>query len=317
MKSPTVKLVPIQWDGKPISKPGLYDGIAMAAYHAPSICAGLSVSSSHLRRLAAYSPAHFYHRWPGNPQFEPEQERQHLVLGRAAHHLFLGEGLFSKSFVAERREYPDAKSGQMKPWTYQAAYCRQWRAAQQAEGLSILKPDDIDDLRGMAKALEANQIIKLGALNGLIEKSLFWLDKPTGLWLKARPDAIPTSSVDFVDLKITTSVLWNDLQRTILDYGYHQQGALICRAAREVLKIENPTFTLVFVERKKPHCVRVVEVKDADLARGEKQNRAALDTISRCLKSKYWPGPGGDRVEYIELPTWAQNQIDDQLTFGE
>jgi PDDEXK-like domain of unknown function (DUF3799) len=316
MKPP--KLSPISWDGKAIAKPGLYDNIPIDTYHAGNICAGLSVSSSHLRRLSSKSPAHFWYRWPGNPAFEPEPERQHLVLGRAAHHLFLGEGLFSKSFVAERREYPDAKTGEMKPWTYQAAYCKQWRAQQQADNLSILKPDDVDDLRGMAEALHRNDIIKLGALNGLIEKSVFWLDKDTGLWLKARPDAIPVSSVDFVDLKITKSVLWPDLQRTIYEYGYHQQGALICRGAREVLKIENPTFTLVFVEHKKPYCVRVVEIKDNDLARGEKQNRAALDLIAQCLKTKQWPGPGASRaVEYIELPGWAQNQIDDKLTFGE
>ena len=100
--------------------------------------------------------------------------------------------------------------------------------------------------------------------------------------------------------------------------GYHQQGALVCEGAKRLLGIDRPTFTLVFIEKKKPWCVRVVTLKDNELARGEKQNRYALDVIARCLKSGRWPGPGGERedAEHIELPEFAQKRIDDKLTFG-
>jgi hypothetical protein len=152
----------------------------------------------------------------------------------------------------------------------------------------------------------------------LIERSLFWKDKATGLWVKSRPDAIPASSRDFVDLKTTRSVRWIDLLRSYAEYGYHQQGALVRQAAREVLGIKDSTFSLVFVESAPPHCCRVVTLKDSDLDRGEKQNRLALDTIARCLSSGHWPGPGGDRedAEHIELSTRDQERIDEQLEHG-
>jgi len=307
-----------EWNGKPIVKPGLYSQIGLDTYHRGDICAGPSVSSSGLRTLFAKSPAHFYCEWPGNPNRVERPDKAHFVLGRAAHHLFLGEPYFAKLFAAHPTEYPDSKTGEMKKWTFQAQHCRDWRTAREAEGKSVLTPDMVASIRGMADSLSKHPVIKAGALNGMIERSIFLKDKTTGLWVKVRPDAIPTSSVDFVDLKTTTSVLWRDLQKAIADNGYHQQGALTRRAAREVIGIQQSTHTLIFVEKTDPFCVRVVTLKDNDLDRGEKQNRYCLDVIARCLASKHWPGPGGERedAENIELPEYAQKQIDDKLEFG-
>ena len=82
--------------------------------------------------------------------------------------------------------------------------------------------------------------------------------------------------------------------------------------------LTKPTFTLVFVEKTPPYCVRIVTLKDNDLDRGQRANEASLDAIAKCLKSKHWPGPGGDRedAENIELPEYAQKQIDDRIEFG-
>jgi hypothetical protein len=308
----------IPWNGKPIIEAGLNSLIGIDTYHRGDICSGPSVSSSGLRTLFGKSPAHFYDAWPGNPNFVERADTAAFILGRAAHHLFLGEDYFSKLFAAPPSEYPDRTTGEMKAWTYKAAFCQQWKKLQESEGKSVLKLDDLDALRGMAESLAKNEIVRAGALNGMIERSCFWKDETTGLWLKIRPDAIPTSSVDFVDLKTTTSVLWPDLQRTIADFGYHQQGALIRRGAREVLGISSPTFTLVFIEKTAPFCVRVVTLKDNDLERGERQNIECLQTIASCLKSGQWPGPGGTRedAENIELPEWKQKQIDDRLQYG-
>lgn len=312
-----MKLKTIEWDYKPISKPGLYSRVPMELYHSAKICDAPSVSSSGLRRCFSESPAHFYLQWPGNPNCAEDDDKAHFILGRAVHHLMLGEPFFAKLFCVQPADYPDKKTGELKKWTYQAQFCKDWRDAQTKLGKAILTPSDVDAIRGMADSLSKHPIVMAGALNGMIERSIFWKDKETSLWVKSRPDSIPTSSVDFVDLKKTRSVQWRDLQNTIFEYGYHQQGALVRTAARLVLGIANPTFTLVFVEDKPPHCVRVVSLKDVDLDRGERANRQSLDTIARCIKSKHWPGPGGDRDDAvgIELPEWAQKQIDDRIEF--
>lgn len=327
----------IEWDFKPIKKPGLYSRVPMELYHSAKICDGPSVSSSGLRRCFSESPAHFYNQWPGNPDCIEEDDKAHFILGRAVHHLMLGEPFFAKLFAVQPSQYPEAmkgadpvaiegylprfiaghKSAKLIPWSNTAYFCKAWHAVQAKAGRAILTQAMVDQIKGIAAALSLHPIVRAGALNGMIERSIFWKDKATGLWLKSRPDSIPESSVDFVDLKKTRSVQWRDLQNAIFEYGYFQQGALMRTAAREVLGITNPTFTLVFVEDKPPHCVRVVSLKDNDLDRGERANRASLDTIARCMKAKQWPGPGGERDDAvgIELPEWAQKKIDDKIEF--
>jgi len=305
----------IAWDGKRITKPGCYSGVPLSLYHSADICDGPSISSSGLRRIFNESPAHFYAEWPGNPDRVERTDTKAFVLGRAAHHLSLGERFFSKLFCIQPDEWPD-ENGEVKPWHNGRNVCKAWREARRKEGRAILTNGDIDSIRGMATTLAFHPVVRAGALNGQIERSIFWQDKKTGVWLKARPDSIPASDEDYVDLKTTDSVIWPDLVRTIGKFGYHQQGALIRQAAREVLRMKNPTFTLVFVEKAAPFCVRVVTLKDNDLDRGEKQNRAALDLIASCLKSNKWPGPGGDAedAEYVELSEYEQKRIDEKLT---
>lgn len=313
-----MKLNTIEWSGKPITKPGLYSKIPLSQYHGQAICDGPSVSSSGLRRLFSESPAHFYAHWSGNPDYIDEADKKHFVLGRAVHHLMLGEPFFAKLFAAQPAEYPDAKTGELKPWTYNANYCKQWRIVQEKDGKAILTQSDIASIRGMAETLSKHPIVRAGALNGMIERSLFWRDKDSGIWIKSRPDSIPTTSTDFVDLKTCQSVLWRDMQNAVYENGYNQQAALVCESARKILGIEHPTFTLIFVEKTAPYCVRVVTLKDNDLARGERQNHAAIETIARCIKSGHWPGPGGERedAEHLELPEYAQKSIDDRLEYG-
>ena len=308
----------IEWDGTPITKPGLYSKIPLEVYHSAEICDGPSVSSSGLRKIFNESPAHFYAEWSGNPDRLEAKEKAHFALGRAVHHLMLGEPFFAKLFAAQPLEYPDSKTGEMKPWSNLSNHAKAWKESMSNAGRSILTGKDVENIRGMAVSLGRHPIIRAGALNGMIERSMFWKDKDTGLWVKSRPDSIPNDSGDFVDLKTTISVLHRDLARTIAELGYHMQGALIRSAAREVLGIKSPTFTLVFVEKTAPWCVRVVTLKDNDLDLGERANRAALDAVAGCIKSKSWPGPGGDRedAEHIELPEWSQKQIDERLKYG-
>lgn len=304
----------IEWDNKTITKPGLYSKIGIELYHSGNICDGPSISSSGLRKIFNESPAHYWNESPLNPDRMEPEDKSHFTLGRAVHHLMLGEPFFAKLFAIQPDEYTN-KDGEVKAWNNNAGKCKEWHADRSREGRSIITGKDVDHIKGMAESLGKHPLVRSGALNGQIERSGFVKDKATGIWLKIRPDSIPTDSGDYVDLKTTISVDWSDLVRTIGDFGYHQQLALIRRVARD-LGLPFTSATLVFVEKKPPYCVRVVTVKDNDLDRGEKQNTATLKIFAECLKAKHWPGPGGDRedAEYIELSDFAQKRIDDKLT---
>ncbi len=324
----------IPWDGKQITKPGMYSGIPLETYHSPDICADPhptkpgkfvtvpSVSSSMLRALNPDigSPAHFYAKWTGNPEYQPDdEEKRHFVVGRALHHLVLGEKFFAKVFVAQPDEYEsiDKKTGEatLKKWTYGADVCKEWREKMRKAGRSPLAPKEIVAIKQMAFSLGNHPLVRQGILNGLIERSLFWRDKETGIWLKWRPDAIPLDSADFGELKMTRDIRWPALVGTIRKLGYYQQAALGMQACKEVLGLEMGEFRFIFVENIPPWCNADLRIEDEDIHRGMRMNRACLRTFAKCFKEGVWPGPhdGSHGNARLGLGEDARRQIDARL----
>lgn len=293
--------------GTVLSDAGIYDRVHIDTYHGQEWLDGPSISSSGLRSIFSESPAHFHCRWSGNPDREPDEPNAALILGQAAHHLLLGEDDFSTRFIMQ----PEELGGE--PWQSNKKICRAWMADQAVKGRTVLKPEQMKTIRGMARSLAATPIVKAGLLNGEVEQSMAWRCKDTGLWKKARPDVIPTASGDFVDLKTAHSVFDDDLKRIIYEAGYHQQGALVCEGWTAITGEKNTSFTLVFVEKQPPYCVRVMCLSDTDLALGERANAAAMDTFAKCLEADEWPGPGKNDVETVFLPDWAVKRTEYKL----
>lgn len=301
--------------GKPIGFPGWYHGVPMETYHSGAVCVEPSVSSSVLRKVMNDSPAHAWDESPLNPDRDPESGKvsESLTVGRATHHLLLGEKEFRKQFIIRPDKAPDGRD-----WNGNNLTCKKWLSERAGEGLTVITKAQLERIEGMAVSLARHPLIKAGILNGQIELSGFWKDEETGLWVKIRPDAVPGDGLDYADLKTISGVDDHTIRTSIGEYGYHQQGALVREGARRLLKLgktDQVTFSLIFIESKRPYCVRVVTLKDGDLDRGEAQNHAALTIFARCLKEKHWPGPGGDQTDaaYMEMMEWRQKQIDDQL----
>lgn len=316
-----MKLETIEWDGKQIKKSGMYSRVPMDIYHSQKLFPGPSVSSSGLRNLNPNigSPKHFYAKWDGNPKVAAEDDQEvkrHFVLGRALHHLVLGEPFFAKLFTEQPEKYRDPERGKDEwvKWNNNATICKEWHAEQRKAGRVVLTIKEVDTIKGMALELATHPFVQAGALNGLIERSIFWKDKKTGIYCKSRPDSIPTASADFFDYKSTTSVHYRQIQRAIDTLGYHQQAALVRQGCREVLGLDTTatqfTFIFLFQEKTEPFAVRDVHLKTSAIDLGERQNRAALDRMAYCLKVNHWPGPGAGRegTESVEL---SENRVKD------
>lgn len=312
------RLVTIPWDGKPITRPGMYSRIPLDVYHGQFICDGPSLSSTGLRKIFTESPKHFYATWTGNPTRKPpsNKEGRHFILGRAVHHLVLGEAYFAKLFCVQPEKIRIVGEG-LKAWNNIRPECKRWHAEQRAAGRTVLLQTELPLLRGMAREICEHPFYQAGLLGGLIERSLIWRDRDTGVWLKWRPDVIPRDSADFGDLKTTTSVLITDLMRAIDDYAYQQQAALGRWACREVLQMQMASFTYLFVESKEPHAVRDIRLIEDDLVLGENSNRVALDLFARCHRDNYWPGPGAGNEgnDRVPLSEYARKRISKQLHY--
>jgi hypothetical protein len=287
-----------------IDDPGCYFGVPISRYH-EQLCTGPSVSSSGLRALFAKSPSHFYAGWSGNPHAESYKETAEITLGRAAHHLLLGEDSFSTEFVARPEKWTD--------WKTDAA--KEWKADQEKSGRTVLIHKQLEAIRGMGRALNANPIIQAGILEGDIEQSMFWKDKKTGLWLKSRPDAIPNDSGDFADLKTTSSIGW-DIDKSIAKYRYDIQAALVRQGARETLGVEMQSFTLVFAETSPPYDIGLLTLKESDMDAADKDIRCALDVVAQCLETGMWWGSTGKADgRYVQFPSWARTEAENRRFF--
>lgn len=283
-----------------ISQPGIYE-IPMSVYHG-QCTDGDSVSSSDLRTLIIQSPAHMFAKSSLNQDAEPEEVTEAFTLGRAAHHLLLGEDDFSTQFIVRPKDIDG------EPWQGNRKACKNWLSDQAKAGRTVLLATQIKAIRGMAKSLAAHPLIQSGILNGEIEKSLIWRDKETGIWLKSRPDAIPNDSGDFADLKTTAETGFR-LDRSVISYRYDMQAALTKWAAKEVLGIDMADFSFVFVEKEPPHCVDVLVLDREDIQRAEYDLRVALRTLRYCLDTGDWFGPSGTQrdARYVSIPEYARN----------
>lgn len=272
-----------------ISKPGIYDAIPMADYHG-DLCVGPSISSSGLRTIFTESPAHYFDKSYLNPDREDEEDKEAFVLGRAAHHLLLGEDDFSTQFIVR----PEKIDGE--PWHSNKTICKAWLKSQEKAGRTVLTAGQIEAIRGMARSLSKHPLIESGILNGKIEKSLVWKDRETGIWLKARPDAIPNDSGDVCDLKTTASIGF-DLDNSASKLRYDMQAALTKWALREVLGLELSSFSFAFVLKKRPHCCDVLTLHGEDIEQAEKDLRVALRVFARCVETGDWFGPAGTQSD--------------------
>ena len=295
-----------KWDGGKISTDGVYSDLPIDVYHSDA-CDGPSISSSGLRTIDIKSPAHYWDSSYLNPNRRPAAHRDSFTFGRAAHMLLLGEEGFARTFAVLPDEFPDFKT--------KAA--REWRDAQVAAGREVLTPKDLDVIKGIANSLAAHPLIMDGLLNGAVEHSIIWKDKETGIWLKSRPDALPVNADIVADLKTSASAGPQDVRRSIWEYGYHMQMALVGMGMEATLgrKLNDEDYVLVFVEKTPPYCINIKPIDPVAIFYGRRQIRRALRKFANCISKNEWPGYEDDGIT-AGLPKYIVERLEAEIKSG-
>jgi len=304
----------ISWDGATITKNGVYANIGMDDYHnnchlldAPSVSKSIL---KHLLPTHGGSPKAFWGRWKWNPGHVVPKSSTALEFGKAVHFLLLSEGTFRDHYVIRPETYVDEK-GTEKPWSGNAGKCKLWLADAAKEGLTVLTVDQVETIKRMADDASTYPEVQQGILNGRAERSMMFKDPETGIWLRSRPDVIPAADGVFCDLKSTSSMDEDFLERQIFDCAYYLQAAMnrmVCRG----LGIPFETFALLYVLNDDVPDTAHVEIESQTIDRGEECVRWALRTIRKCLDEDYWPGrePFNRGERPIQMKTWSKDRID-------
>jgi hypothetical protein len=304
-----MNIIDIPAGGK-VSEPGLYK-MSMEDYHSVGVCPGPSVSSTGIR-TAHKSPHAFWKTSSLNPdRYPPKEDNSSLILGKAAHSLILGDEVFDETFCFVPKDAPARPTAtQVKAferdgeWSAKAAEgAAFWeKFDKEAEGRLELKHDQVQKIQYMAENLAADPLAVEMLVSNLIEISMIWQDPITGLWLKSRPDAIPSNGYDFGDLK-TFAPKGRDLVlsaiRSTTDFEYAMQMALAIEGAEHVMGTTASRCGLVFVQSSEPYEVIPLSLDEDTLYWARVLCRDGINKISHGLKTGEWPGvTGGKIVEY-------------------
>jgi len=288
----------VTYTGGTITQAGIYAGVPMEAYHRkPDLFDGWSMSSSGLRAVLR-RPSEYWMGSPFNPNPEPDESTKALNFGKAAHALLLGDEDFKAHYVLRPAEIEG------KPWQGNRTPCKEWIERQTSAGLTVVTEDDIERIKRIADAMHRHPVVSMGLLSGRAERTM--CTKRGGLWIKARPDAIPDADGLFSDLKTAADVSDEGINRALAGSGYHVQAATIRMVAMSI-GLPFTDFAFIFVEKAPPYDVRVKVLKAHDLDRGQQLVEVACAITERCIKEGRWPGFDGfgNAEGYAEVPTWA------------
>ena len=176
-------------------------------------------------------------------------------------------------------------------------------------GKTIIRHDEFAIITAMYEALMAHDFAANAFKGGDIEKSLVWQDDETGVWLRCRPDLLPTAMRFIPDYKTAASAKPADFMRQCWNLGYHQQAALHLDGIEAVTGHRPESFFFVVQEKAPPYVVTCVVLDDVAIGWGRIQNRKAIHTFADCLAADRWPGYETDVVEG-SLPIFAERELE-------
>lgn len=170
----------------------------------------------------------------------------------------------------------------------------------ETDGKTVVARQDLDRAFAMRDAIsrhtEAAEL--MFSADGISEESAFAVDA-NGIRHKARFDRRIPGAI--VDLKSTASQPGaGSLTKAVLNYGYEVSAAHYLTVA-ELLSLDAPTFTLVFVGKTAPHHVTVADLDDLLIMRGNNLRTLALERIGRNAE----PYEGATGRLTLTCPQWA------------
>lgn len=292
-----------------IASAGIYEGIPMSMYHGhEEICPGPSISSSGLK-LISQCPIKYWVDSPLNRSRRPKAVKAHFSFGNAAHHYVIeGESGFFQKFHVTPEGFALSKT---------KMFADEIEEAKQAEdrGKIIVSSSDFATIKGMAAAIDAHPIAKAAFSSCIVEPTLAWQHKETGIWLRVRPDALPHRRLHIPDYKTTANASPSAFSKSVWNFGYHMSSALYLDGIQAIFGERPKTFFYVAQEKEYPYVIEIYEIDQQSLTWGGLQNERAIKIFADCLHRDIWPGYNSD-VAPITLPKFAQYELQEMSDFG-
>ena len=272
-------------------KDGIYN-VTIDEYHN-----GPGISRSGLFEFRSKSPLHYWHKYV-NPEYKkPEPiamitKRNPLEFGNAVHSYVLEKDKFNNEYAVWDGPSRVTKAGK-EEWSKFIA---------ENAGKFILDAEAFDEIQSFNRAIINDGTAAELVNGGLVEKSLYWTDKDTGMLCKARPDIYHSNMV--VDLKTAADASPNTFERAIYQRGYHIQCAMIHEALKNICSINMKDFVFLVVEKSEPYPIGIYKLDEYALEQGVQEFKETLTEMKRCYDDNNWQSYP---IKTLSIPNYTRS----------
>jgi hypothetical protein len=204
---------------------------------------------------------------------------------------------FATRFAIEPALYPDAKTGEKKPWNNNANFCKDWNKAQGSKEIISAKDMALSDLAitSLFSDPKIKALIKCSARQALVMGE--YHDKATGLVVPVKalldlaPDQDDAEYGDcLADLKTCRHAGAGGWPKVVFEDQLHVQAAFYIDLHNAATLGERNTFRHILLENVPPFepARRLLSAEFLEMGRATYIH--ALRFYCQCLKDQRWPG---------------------------
>lgn len=204
---------------------------------------------------------------------------------------------FDAKFAITPETYPDTKTGEPKPWNWNANFCKEWREDQSPK--QVVKFETHQQAQNATKFLfgdpQIRELIKNSDHQVMVTAE--YQDADTGIIvpIKTLLDLVPDSQhPDYgkclADLKTCNSAACYPWTKSVFEHGYHVQAAMYLDAYTTATGEDRTDWLHVLQESFPPWQVGKRLLSSEFVELGRLKYITALKRYCQCLKSNDWPG---------------------------
>ena len=267
---------------------GIYTTMTSEDYHADKDSISRSALMDFKKSPRKYWANHL------NPDRPPKEAKTAWTFGSAFHTLILEPHLFEMTyFIMPERVYLNT-DGEEKYRAY-----KKIEEEAKTTNKTVLSLADYTRLCEMRTILFTNERAKSLIDYGIYESSYFWEDEHSGLIVKSRPDIL--SAEMYIDLKTIDDASPNSFQKSMAQYGYHIQAAMVKDGVLNLTGEKLQSCINICVETKYPYSVGIYIIDEAAIEYGHcEYKQLLLDLKSAIVYNEF----NDYEPQTISLPKW-------------
>lgn len=290
---------------------GIVHGMSFEDYHAVE-----AFSASAMKQFAR-SPWHWLNR-------VPVKQTRAMLNGSLAHCAKLEPDALAARYAIVPEGAPTRPS--VRQWNAKnpsddsKAAMRWWTDFEErCVGRDIVPADDYAITKLQLQALSDDMELDGLFATGSSEVSMFWVDKATGVYCKARPDHIHErrdGRVTMLDLKSMADDTPAGVMRSIGRLGLYRQEAHYRRGYEAITGTPVSDFVFAVVSSVPPILATPYRLVDEALQQGIEEVEDLLQEFAQCQRMNRWPSYKPEQ-RMLDLPAWCKTSGEVEVEFAE